>query len=151
MSAPINNINDLRNEIARLRVVKVQQEEAIKEHFKSPSAVFNTFFPHFLTPDAKGKPGFFNIDDLIGLASRFILPFALNKTLFRSSNFIVKALVGLVSQQASGFINEKNLASAWDKIKGLVPAIKNLIPQKWTKKTAGKPVDYGIPPLSESY
>jgi len=141
MSTPINNIADLRTEIARLRIVKTEQETAIKQHFSSPMAIINTLF----SSSDKSKGGFLKIDDLISLASRFVLPFALNKTIFRSSNFIVKSVVGLLSQQAAGFINEENLGSVWDKIKGIIP-------KKWTHKTGKtKPVDYGIPPLSESY
>ncbi len=142
MSEPINNINDLRSEIARLRVVKHEQEAAIKEHFSSPSAIINTVYSAFSGGD-KAKGGFFKADDIISLVSRFVLPFALNKTIFRSSNFIVKTIVGVLSQSASGFINEKTVASVWDKLKGIIP-------QKWTKKSA-KHVDYGIPPLSETY
>lgn len=142
MSEPIKNINDLRSEIARLRVVKHEQEAAIKEHFSSPSAIINTVYMTF-SGGAKDKASFFKADDIISLVSRFVLPFALNKTIFRSSNFIVKAIVGVLSQSASGFINEKTIASVWDKLKAIIP-------QKWTKKNA-KHVDYGIPPLSESY
>jgi hypothetical protein len=141
MSEPINNITDLRVEIARLRVVKTEQEIAIKQHFSSPMAIFNTLF----SSSDKDKGGIFKMDDLISMASRFVLPFALNKTIFRSSNFIVKTIVGLLSQKASGFINEKNLGSVWDKVKGIIP-------KKWTNKAdKTKPIDYGIPPLSESY
>jgi hypothetical protein len=142
MSEPINNINDLRNEIARLRVVKNEQEAAIKEHFSSPSAIISTVYSAFWGGDT-AKGGFFKADDIISLVSRFVLPFALNKTIFRSSNFIVKTIVGVLSQSASGFINEKTIATVWDKLKAIIP-------QKWTKKS-DKHVDYGIPPLSESY
>jgi hypothetical protein len=82
----------------------------------------------------------FDPEDLIALASRLFLPFALNKTLFRNSNFLIKILVGLVSQQASGLINQKTVATVWDTIKSLI--------DKTQKK---KPVDYGIPPDSETY
>jgi len=140
MSNPITNIHDLRAEIARLKVVKDEQEVAIKAHFASPTAIINTLFSG---SGAKGKGGFLNPDELISMASRFILPLLLNKTIFRGSNFVVKAIVGLLSQSAAGFINEKNLTSTWDKI-------KSLIPEKWTKK-GKEPKDYGIPPLSESY
>lgn len=142
MSEPINNIHDLRNEIARLRVVKHEQEAAIKEHFSSPSAVISTVYSAFSGVNT-GKDGFFKADDIISLISRFVLPLALNKTIFRGSNFIVKTIVGVLSQSASGFINEKTLASVWDKLKAIIP-------QKRSNKNA-KPVDYGIPPLSETY
>ncbi|OCX50474.1 hypothetical protein BEL04_22085 [Mucilaginibacter sp. PPCGB 2223] len=142
MSQPINNIADLRNEIARLQIVKAEQEAAIKEHFSSPSAIIGTVMSGF--GGDKGKGSFFKADDIVSLISRFVLPFALNKTIFRKSNFIIKAIVGMLSQSASGFINEKSVASVWGKL-------KSIIPQKWTAKKSGKPVDYGIPPLSETY
>lgn len=141
MSQPIDNISDLRNEIARLKAVKHEQEAAIKAHFSSPAAIIGTVMSGFGSDNGKG--GFFKTDDLISLVSRFVLPFALNKTIFRSSNFIIKAAVSLLSQSASGFITEKSLSSAWDKI-------RSLIPQRWAKKQ-NKHVDYGIPPLSETY
>jgi len=141
MSEPISNLHDLRNEIARLRIVKNEQEAAIKQHFSSPAAIIGTVFSGF--GSQKGKGGFINTDDIISLVSRFVLPLVLNKTIFRSSNFIVKALVGLLSQSASGLINEKNLTSAWDKI-------RSLIPEKWINKNKTRK-DYGIPPLSETY
>ncbi len=142
MSEPITNITELRAEIERLRLVKTEQEIAIKAHFSSPAAIISTVFSGF--GGDKDKGSIFNTDDLIGMISRFVLPFALNKTIFRKSNFIVKALVGLVSQKASGFINEKSLTSVWEKV-------KDIIPQKWTTKKNAKPTDYGIPPLSETY
>jgi hypothetical protein len=138
MSEPIiiNTVDDLRAEIARLKVVKHEQEAAIKEHFSSPMAVINTVF------GSKSKSGFFKVDDIVSLVSRFVLPFTLNKTIFRNSNFIIKTLVGLVSQQASGFINEKSISSVWD-------TVRSFISKKRTAKN--KDVDYGIPPLSETY
>jgi hypothetical protein len=135
----INNIDDLRDEITRLRAQKNVQEAAIKEHFASPKAIFHTLFSSFKSTDI--KEALFNPEDLMSLVSRFFLPFALNKTLFRKSNFLIKALVGLVSQKASGFITQDNVSSIWDKVKSFIPF----------KKAKKKPVNYGIPPYSESY
>jgi len=39
--------------------------------------------------------------------------------LFKNSGFIIKALVGLVSQKASGYINEDSVMGVWDKVKHL--------------------------------
>jgi hypothetical protein len=142
MDAVIYNTSDLREEIARLKVLKQDQEVAIKKHFNGPVAIFHTvtsLFKGSSPSDAKGS--LFGNQDIIGLASRVILPFILNKTIFRSSNFLVKAAIGLLSQKASGFINEESVTSVWDKIKSLIPK----------KKEPKKPVDYGIPPDSESY
>lgn len=132
----IHNLADLREEIERLKESKKEQEAAIKQHFSSPTAVINTVLGTFNSSWAGGK------QDIVGLLSRFILPFTLNKTIFRSSNFLVKAAVGLLSQKASGFISEKSIGSVWDKI-------KTMIPRK--KSSNKKDVDYGIPPFSESY
>lgn len=134
----INNIDDLRAEIALVKIQKTQQELAIKEHFSSPTAIFNTIFSGLTTPAV--KKALFDPEDLIALVSRLFLPFALNKTLFRNSNFLIKILVGLVSQQASGLINNKTVSTVWDTVKSLLDK---------TKKK--KPVDYGIPPDNESY
>jgi len=145
MSIPVNNINDLRAEIARLRIVKVQQELAIKQRFNSPSAIFNTVLSGFSgTGGADKTSGTSTTDELIGLVSRFVLPMVLNKTLFRNSNFIVKTLVGILSQAASGYINEKSLFALWDTIQPVLAMVAK--PMRKTKK----PVDYGIPPLSET-
>jgi hypothetical protein len=135
----INNIDDLRAEIALVKIQKKEQELAIKEHFSSPTAIFNTVFSGLTTPAV--KKALFDPEELVALVSRLFLPFALNKTFFRNSNFLVKILVGLVSQQASGLINQNTVATVWDTIKSLIA------------KTTGKkkPVDYGIPPDSESY
>ncbi len=107
MDLPIKTVDDLRTEIYRLRGLEQEQSMAISKRFSSPSALFSTLVSLFprttVNADGEKSHGFFD-QDLIGLLSRFILPFTLNKTLFRHSNFIVKTLVGLVSQKASHFI-----------------------------------------------
>ena len=147
MDTVIYNISDLKEEIERLKASKKVQEEAIKSHFNGPGAILHTvasLFKHKPTPGESG--GLFGSgQDMVSLISRFVLPLILNKTLFRSSNFIIKTAVGLLSQKASDFINEKSVVSAWDKVKSL---ILNVTPKK---KRAKPPVDYGIPPDSETY
>ncbi|MEO6521822.1 MAG: hypothetical protein ABIN91_09090 [Mucilaginibacter sp.] len=148
MDAVIYNISDLKEEIERLKASKRLQETAIKSHFNSPGAIFHTITSLFKHNQAPGESsGLFGAgQDMVSLISRFVLPFILNKTLFRSSNFIIKTAVGLLSQKASGFINEKSVTSVWDKIRSVIP---NLIHKN--KKPAKPAVDYGIPPDSESY
>lgn len=147
MEPAIYNIADLRAEIDRLKAVKNEQEAAIISRFNSPSAIFHTVTSMFKGSSADNKKeGIFgNGQDFVSLISRVALPFLLNKTIFRSSNFIIKAVVGLLSQKASGFINEKSVVTAWDKVRSVIPNIfrKN--------KKDKKPVDYGIPPYSETY
>ena len=117
---PINNHEELKNEIFRLEGLEREQSIAIKQRFSSPGAIFSTLFSIFPKGDAANDSsgGVFN-QDFLGVISRFVLPFTLNKTLFRNSNFLIKALVGLVSQKASHYISEDSVESVWDKAKGL--------------------------------
>ena len=120
MDLPIRNINDLNSEIARLTDLQQQQKEALHERFNGPSALFSTvlsLFPKSSTVD--NIRGNLLHQDYFGLLSRIVLPFALNKTLFRHSNFVIKALVGMLSQKASHFISEDSVSGLWDKAKGL--------------------------------
>src|ERR1700733_5863552 len=118
MDLPIRSISDLREEIYRLKQIEQEQGIALGQRFKNPSALLSTFmslFPRSVNADGTTEPGFFN-QDLVGLISRFVLPFTLNKTIFRHSNFLIKTLVGLVSQKASHFITEDSVTGIWDKI-----------------------------------
>jgi hypothetical protein len=130
----INNAGDLKAEIIRLRQLRGEQGTAIQTRFSSPSAIYHTIGSLF-PKSADGKNGIFN-QDIFGLLSRVLLPLTLNKTIFRNSNFIVKALVGYLSQKASHFVNEDKVMGVWDKIMSI-----------FEKK---KHVDYCIPPESEA-
>jgi hypothetical protein len=143
MDLRINNIDDLRNEVARLEGVAKEQKTALGARFAGPSAIFSTvlsIFPKSAATD--GLQSSFANQDIVGLLSRIVLPFTLNKTLFRNSNFIVKTLVGLVSQKASHFISEDSVGGLWDKAKSLFGKIGG------GKKEKAQPKDlqaYGIP------
>ena len=92
--------------------------------------------PSRVTLREDSKNSIFN-QDFFGILSRILLPLALNNTLFRKSNFLVKGLVGILSQKASHFISEDTVVGLWDKVKGI-----------FEKKN--KNPDYGIPPESEA-
>jgi hypothetical protein len=144
MDLPIRNISELRGEIYRLREREMEQRVAIGQRFRNFSSTISTLgtlFPRSLTPE--GKSASFFDQDLVGLISRFVLPFTLNKTIFRNSGFLVKTLVGLVSQKASHFISEDTVVGLWDKVKSLF--------DKKEKKGRDISDEKGIPPLSESY
>jgi len=74
------------------------------------------------------------------------LPLALNKTIFKNSNFLVKALVGLVSQKASHYISEDSVGSVWHKVAaafeghsgGIIDKVKSLFETKNRKKSANR-------------
>jgi hypothetical protein len=123
MDVQIRNTDDLRLEIARLKGLEREQAIAIRQHFSSTRAIFSTvlsLFPKFSIAETIG--GAVNSSpDIIQLISSFVLPFTLNKTLFRRSNFLIKALVRLASQRAAQFINKKNLGFVWDKLKSIIP------------------------------
>jgi len=120
MEPIIQNSWDLRQEIIRLKGVEEQQAVALKARFSSPVAVLTTLYSLFPKANNTGenKTNIFN-QDFVSILSRFLIPLTLNKTLFKNSGFIIKALVGLVSQKASGYINEDSVMSVWDKVKHL--------------------------------
>ena len=132
MEVPIRNSWDLRQEIVRLRELEQEQGLALKERFSSPMAVFSTVYSLFPKSSDSGehKTNIFN-QDYISILSRFLIPLTLNKTLFKNSGFIIKALVGLVSQKASGYINEGSVAGIWDKVKSLFAKKGTTVQEKY--------------------
>jgi hypothetical protein len=142
MDLPVTNLDELRAEISRLRGLEQEQAAAISKRFGSPSAVFSTIFslfPKKSSSTGEKTPGLFD-QDFVALIARFVVPFTLNRTLFRHSNFLVKALVGLISQKAAHFITEDSLVSLWETVKSL---FKN--------KSDDIPEHRAIPALSETY
>src|SRR5579863_417401 len=115
--AVINNVGDLKAEIARLRQVKEEQGNALALRFNSPLTALATLYTVFPNKQEDGSKNDIFHQDFFGLISRIILPFALNKTLFRNSNFLVKGLIGFLSQKASHFINEESIKSLWDSVR----------------------------------
>ncbi len=122
MELAIKDITELRKEIANLEVIESQQAFVIKKRFNSPAAIFATAFSLFAKePGEKTKhTNLFN-KDLVSILSKVILPFTLNKTIFRNSNFITKFLVNMASQRASSLITQNTVISFWDRIKNLMP------------------------------
>ncbi|PWK75405.1 hypothetical protein LX99_03899 [Mucilaginibacter oryzae] len=121
MDLHITNISDLQAEIFRLKALEKEQAIALKARVNSPSAVFSTvltLFPRSNDTDGIKGTSIFH-PDMLNLISRFIIPLALNKTLFKHSNFLVKTLVGLVSQKASNYVSEETVTGVWDKAKAL--------------------------------
>jgi hypothetical protein len=117
MAAAIETIDDLRQQIALLKHQKHEQEQAIKLRFSGLKNTVDTLvglLPHRDKPNADGTET--HHDDWFTLVSRCILPAILNKTLFRKSNMLTKAVVALVSQQAANFINSETVTMLWSKI-----------------------------------
>lgn len=142
MEILIHNVDDLKVEIARLKNLEVDQAVALKARFSSPAAIFSTamsLFPKSPTVDGINSGSFFG-QDFLGLISRIALPLTLNKTLFKNSNFIVKTLVGILSQKASHYISEDAVTGVWGKAKALF--------SKFTKK---KEADIEVIPAYAKY
>ena len=127
---------DLKNEIYRLEGLEREKGEALKKNFNSPMAIISSVFSllNSNNQQASDKDGGIFKQDFFGLLSRVALPFALNKTLFRNSNFIIKTLVGLVSQKASHYISEDTVEGAVDTAKGLFGKLIHLFDKTSKKK-----------------
>lgn len=122
MDIPVKNVFDLQAEIIRLEKLKQTQEIELKKRFDSPSAIFSSvmsIFPKSPSPDGTKVTHTLFSQDVIGLISRVVLPFTLNKTLFKRSNFIVKTLVGILSQKASNYISEDSVTTVWGRVKSI--------------------------------
>ncbi len=130
-STTVTNIQELKIEIIRLKALDSEQTTALKMRFSSPSAIFAsalTLFPRSAATSGVLNAGLFK-QDFLSLISRFLIPLTLNKTVFRHSNFLVKLMVGLVSQKASGYVTE----SAVEKV---IREGKSLIGKLFHKKAA---------------
>ena len=150
MKTRIDNIDDLRSEILRLKLQRFHHEaiieediNKIKDKFRIPSILLNkvnAFFGDFAGGADKTN------HDWVTNALRIGLPVALNKMVFGKSGFIIKSLVALVSQKAASSVN-KDMLSHW--IDSASTWIKGKTQSR--KERPGPIRDYGIPPDSETY
>jgi len=150
MKSKIENIDDLRSEILRLKLQRFHHEAAIeqeinkiKDKFRIPTILLNkvnTWFGDSTRGVDKTN------HDWVTNALRIGLPVALNKLFFGKSGFIIKSLVTLFSQKAATSVNKDTLthwidnASHW--IRGAA---------KSRREKSKLSHDYGIPPDSETY
>lgn len=147
------NIEELRAEIARLKILKSEQEaylgdqfDALEYKLQAPMRLYDrarSFFPSikeaFLSEASNSVKG----TDWVTNSLKIGLPFLFNKVLFRKAGFIKKGLLLLASQQAAGFLNQ-------DRLTGIIDGITSLVkPSKKGRKL--DTTDFGIPPDSETY
>ena len=149
----IKNLDDLRLEIVRLKVLASEQEHYLNDQYKlfnekveAPIRFFKSAVSWLPGVDvaknlfAKGNKE----EDWVTKAFRIGLPVVLNRFFLRKAGFIKRALLTLVSQQAVGALNKDSVSSLITKVADFIrPAKKG---RKGTKH-----VDYGIPPDSEAY
>jgi hypothetical protein len=119
MNTLIRNRSDLRAEIFRLQQAKLEKQIVLKQHFSSPGAILSTVYG-LITGSSKSDDKEEPKHDWVGFLSRFIIPLTLNKTLFRGSGFLMKALVGIASQKAANYVSTDTVTGIWDKAKGLL-------------------------------
>lgn len=149
----INNVDELRAEISRLKLLQSEQEGYLKDQFElfqqkieSPIHFFNKVTSWFPTGKKEDlDPTFGNSRvDWVTNSFRVALPFLFNKVLFRKAGFIKKTLLLLASQKAAGAINQ-------DRLSGIISKVSSLIRPTKKRKVKNDMKDYGIPPDSETY
>jgi hypothetical protein len=150
MRIKIQNIDDLREEVVRLEVVRTEIETELKiEVQKITSKIriplmllrkLNNFFA-----GSKDKSRTKDGEDWVTSIFSIGLPLLLNRFLFPKSGFIVKSIIELISQTTAKTVNTDLIVEIIEKV------------SQWIKSTGSRNkkeeemVDYGIPPDSESY
>jgi hypothetical protein len=150
MRIKIQNIDDLREEAARLEVVQKEIETELKnEAQKITSKIqiplmllrkLNNFFG-----GSKDKSGTKDSNDWVSSVFSIGLPLLLNRFLFPKSGFIVKSIIELISQTTAKTVNTDLIVELIEKVSQWIKSTGSR-----NKKEAGM-VDYGIPPDSETY
>jgi hypothetical protein len=149
MEKSFSSLAELRAEIEFLKVKKFKDEEALKEKFNGPSAIFSSITGLFKTDS--GKKTFMQDlaqQDVLTNIARVVLPLFLNGVMFKKSGFIVKTLITFLSQKAAKQVNSDKVSGIFDKISGL---FKGNGFGKKIHTTKAVALDYGIPPDSETY
>ena len=150
MRIKIQNIDDLREEVVRLEVVRTEIETELKiEVQKITSKIriplmllrkLNNFFA-----GSKDKSRTKDGEDWVTSIFSIGLPLLLNRFLFPKSGFIVKSIIELISQTTAKTVNTDLIVELIEKISQWIKSTGSR-----NKKEAGM-VDYGIPPDSETY
>ncbi len=139
----IRTLEDLHAEVQRLKADYTQRGEMIKVDAKTYVQQFTLggLIKKYATPS-----GFLKFDEKTNISSKImsvVLPLILNKTIFRGSGIITKALGALVSGKVGQSLDAESLS-------GIFNMVKSFFNKKDKKKEVAF-VDYGIPPDSETY
>jgi hypothetical protein len=150
MRTKIQNIDDLREEVIRLGVKRVEMETDLKiEVDKITSRIrlplmllrkLNDFLG-----GSRDKSGKKVGEDWVSSIFRIGLPVMMNRFLFPKSGFIVKSVIELISQNAAKTVNKDLMSGVLEKLSEWIKS-----PRTKTKKEP-ELADYGIPPDSETY
>lgn len=140
----INTLDDLHAQLQLLKADYTQKGDQLKIDAK---AYVNQFTPGNLIKKYATPSSFLKLDEQTNISGKimsFLLPLLLNKTLFRGSGFITKALATLVSGKVGQSLDAEHLS-------GIFNSVKSLFTGKKKKKEGAAFIDYGIPPDSETY
>ena len=148
----IKNVDELRAEISRLKLLKMEQESYLSDQFallqdklESPLRFFDkitSWFPK-MNNNLNSLGSSDSNSDWVTNSLRVGLPFLFNKILFRKAGFIKKALLLVATQKVAGGLNQDKIAKVVDKITDII--------RPKSKKGKKQTKDYGIPPDSETY
>ena len=150
MKSKIENIDDLRSEILRLKLQSFHHEALIKQDIEKFKDKFR--FPSNMLKKINGWFGDKSVgaekthNDWVTNALRIGLPVAINKLVFGKSGFIIKSIVTLLSQKAATSVNKDTVATWIDKASNFIRG-----EAKHRKERRSRAHDYCIPPDSETY
>ena len=154
MKTKIQNIDDLRAEVLRLRIKRTEQEidlqvetRAIASRFRIPLMLLGKLNDWFGGSGGlnRSDPGSKAERDWVTSVFRIGIPVMMDKFIFPRSGFIVKSIVELLSQKAAKTLN-MDVMSGW--IEKFSEWTKS---SKQHKRKDAELADYGIPPDSETY
>ncbi len=139
----IRTLDDLHTEVQRLKADYTHRGEQLKTDAKTYIDQFTIggLIKKYATPS-----GFLKLDEKTHISSKImsvVLPLLLNKTIFRGSGILTKALGALVSGKIGQSLDAESLSGIFNMVKSLF--------KKKNKKEDLVFVDYGIPPDSETY
>jgi hypothetical protein len=153
MRTKIQNSDDLRSEILRLRTTRSKIESELKtetdritQRFRVPLMLFgkiNDWVSPMFKPD-RSEHGSLN-QDWVTSIFRIGLPVIMNKFIFPKSGFLLKSVVELLSQNTAKTVNKDVLTDLINKLSDWIKSGKR------KKKQEPELDDYGIPPDSETY
>ncbi|AIM39220.1 hypothetical protein KO02_22920 [Sphingobacterium sp. ML3W] len=163
----IHNLAELKTEIARLKVLKNEQEAYLKSQvsllnhkIETPMRIFKAVKSNI--PGLDMLSGLFSSTvkgeaksgDWLTKSLRIGVPFVMNRFFFRKAGVLKKALLLLASEKALGQVNQ-------DMVTSLIAKATNFIKPSKKKKRKASAVsppeledqvnEYGIPSYSETY
>ncbi|TJZ62083.1 hypothetical protein FAZ15_06110 [Sphingobacterium olei] len=173
MSTKINNIVELKLEIARLKKLKSEQELYLDTQYTLMRTKLETPYRVIRTITSQ-IPGYGLVKGLISSASNMDsdnnmkkgsssdwltrtlqlgLPFVLNKTFLKKSGWLKKSLVLLASETAAGQINQNSVTGVISKITEFVKPNKKRKKHKDVPPLEEEPdvINFGVAPGGETY